>query len=73
MCQIKVVFFILIMYGIVAFTLTVLFLKESEAAYAIFYGMYVVETAIPPLIPTGKEAHEWKKIGSLPKTSGKSF
>ena len=42
------------MYAIAGFTLTVLFLKESEVAYAIFYGMYVVETAIPPLIPTGK-------------------
>ncbi|CAB9522845.1 Probable cation-transporting ATPase 13A4 [Seminavis robusta] len=50
--EIKLVFFILILYAITGFTMTVIFLKESEIAYAIFYGMYVVETAIPPLIPT---------------------
>lgn len=63
-------FFILILYGIAGFTLTVTFLKESEVAYAIFYGMYVVETAIPPLIPTvflvsvgiSAERLLWKRI-----------
>ena len=68
--QIKLVFFILILYGVAGFILTVSFLKESEPAYAIFYGMYVVETAIPPLIPTvflvsvgiSAERLLWKRI-----------
>lgn len=50
--EIKLVFFILILYAIAGLILTLSFLKESRLAYAIFYGMYVVETAIPPLIPT---------------------
>lgn len=51
--QIVLVFAILIVYAIVCFFITVYFLSEDEVVYAIFYGMYVVETAIPPLIPTG--------------------
>lgn len=52
--QIVLVFAILICYAIFGFFLTVYLLSEDEVVYAIFYGMYVVETAIPPLIPTGK-------------------
>jgi hypothetical protein len=44
----------LVLYGITGFAVTVSFLNESQPAYAIFYGMYVVQTCIPPLIPTGK-------------------
>lgn len=49
--QVKFVVLILLAYAIVMFSLTLHFLGE-DPVYAWFYGMYVVATSLPPLLPS---------------------
>jgi len=49
--QVKFVVLILIVYGIIMFSLTLHFLKQ-DSVYAWFYAMYVIATALPPLLPS---------------------
>lgn len=49
--QVKIVLLILSIWGLVTFLLTVSFLAADPTS-AWYYGMYVVATALPPLLPT---------------------
>lgn len=49
--QVKIVVVILMMYAACGFTLCVSLLGDAPV-YAWFYGMYVVASALPPLLPT---------------------
>jgi cation-transporting ATPase 13A3/4/5 len=49
--EVKIVIFILFLYSIVGFCLTVSLYKD-DFVYEWFYGMFVVGTCLPPLLPT---------------------
>jgi len=49
--ELELVLLILVVYAAVSFGVTVSFYNETPV-YSFFYGMYVVATAIPPLLPT---------------------
>ena len=49
--QVKIVVLILLIYGIIMFSITLKFL-DSDPTYAWFYAMYVIATALPPLLPS---------------------
>lgn len=49
--QVKFVVLILMIYAVVCFSAVVLFMDE-DPVYGWIYGLYVVATALPPLLPT---------------------
>jgi len=49
--EIEIVILILALYAVFCMIITLYFL-EDEPVYGWFYGMYVVGTALPPLLPT---------------------
>lgn len=49
--EVKVVIFILFLYSVFCFVMVSYFLKNVPV-YAFFYGIYVVGTCLPPLLPT---------------------
>jgi len=49
--EVKIVLGILFLYAVFAFNMTVYFI-DDVAAYGWFYGIYVVGTILPPLLPT---------------------
>lgn len=49
--EVNVVLLILLCYAIFSFAMTIYFLKE-QATYGFFFAIYVVASALPPLLPT---------------------
>jgi cation-transporting ATPase 13A2 len=49
--QVKLVLLILLVYAIMSFVIAICLLKDYFS-YKWFYGMYIVGTALPPLLPT---------------------
>ena len=50
--EVPIVLTILFFYAVFAFVITNLFVVGDQAVYGFFYGMYVVGTVLPPLLPT---------------------